>query len=123
MGRAVNHQKNRPQIKNFEQFDSFLNMYNSEVDPRMTVTSFYSKKQFNFTTHFARNPVKPNQKFSLNAYKTTNPRSLKPKRKKRWSRLMTAKFKMPKVKNFIKTAETLREIKKEIMDDNNYVIE
>jgi len=115
MGRCKNRKK-RQEIQTHDQFESFLNVYNSEVDPRTTMSSYNSKPQFNFTNRFSTGPVRavsngPKQRFK--AYHSNSVRPLK---------IKNTKLKRPKLKNFIKNADTLREIKKQIMDDNNYTL-
>ena len=121
MGRSKNFRKlKKPRLLN-EDMSSFTGMYNSEVDPRTTMTSFNSKNMFATTKGRGISKEKP----SLRAYKSIDAQCRKGKAKgkrklKRPIRPMTAKFKMPKLKNFLQNADTLREMKEHIMNDQNY---
>lgn len=128
INRCVNHKKPRPTMKNHNQYDSLLNMYNSEVDPRTTMSSLNTKRQFNFTSRFPSNAVKTTSRgprYGLQAYKSIDvrkPQLRSKKQKRKCIRPLTAKFNPPRFKTFVQQAESLREIKKQIMDDNNYTV-
>lgn len=66
----------RPELRTQDQFESIVGMYNSDIDPKTTVTSFHSKRQFGFTAQGKNRPVRPmiKEPLGLKAYKSIDVR-------------------------------------------------
>lgn len=130
VGRSTKgNKKQRPNMQNYNDFETIIGMYNTEVDPKSTVGSVSTKNKFWLPKRFPRNVIRAisnDKKPSLKAYKSIDIRrpTFNNKRKKNSvMRPMTAKFNGPKaIKSFLRNADTLKEIKHQIMDDNNYTI-
>jgi hypothetical protein len=122
------NRKQKPNLHKFNDFESMIKMYSSEIDPKSTITSMSSANRFGISKRFPHRAIKAisqDRKPSLRAYSSIgihHPTFNNKRKNKKVIRPTTAKLKAPKLKSFLQNAETLNDIKHQIMDDNNYTI-
>jgi hypothetical protein len=120
--------KQRPNLHKINDFESMIKAYNSEIDPRSTITSMNSTNRFGLTKRFPHRAIKAisqERKPTLRAYSSIgihHPTFNNKRKKKNIIRPTASKLRAPKLKSFLQNAENLNDIKHQIMDDNNYTI-
>lgn len=113
-------------MKDYNKFESLGNVNASENDPRSTVTSFHSRQYFAFTKRVNLNANKSTSRvpnYGLEPYKSLNiKKNNQSKKRCKKIRPPTANMNMQRFKSFVHNSESLKEMKKQIMDDNNYSV-